>query len=192
MMQRRNLRVTEQLVEELDGGRPESALVKRILAAPSTYPHLLRACYYARARRYGSARADLLGALEHAGRTNTRGPVLELAAGLLAVITRDYGLALELLESSARAPSAALRAGREALALCIALGRREDGERVLEAVRAHAPEDPSWAAVAEQLRDTSEASDFPQLRQTFDDALAAYARGKAEAANTSWLQLRDG
>ena len=43
MMRRRNLRVTEQLLAELEAKRYDSALTKRILATPSALPYLLRA-----------------------------------------------------------------------------------------------------------------------------------------------------
>jgi hypothetical protein len=92
MLRRRNQAVTEQLIGELEAGRFDSPLVRRILAAPSAFPRLLRACFVAASPDQRElARTDIDTALGH-GRDN---PVVELAAGMLLVVIgeRDRGLA---------------------------------------------------------------------------------------------------
>lgn len=106
MMRRRNQRVTDQLLEELDAGRFDSALTERIVATPSAFPRLLRACYRALAQQRDETRADIDAALPHA-RDN---PVVELTAGMLLLSLGQRERAIELLERAAtRSPSAATR-----------------------------------------------------------------------------------
>ena len=61
MMRRRNQQVTDQLLEELDAGRFDSALTERIVATPSAFPRLLRACYRALAQQLATALANWRG-----------------------------------------------------------------------------------------------------------------------------------
>jgi tetratricopeptide (TPR) repeat protein len=145
MMRRRNLRVTEQLLAELEAKRWDSALTKRILATPSAFPYLLRACFLAQDRMYASARADVAQALEH-GRGN---PVIELVAGMVLYSTRDYQRAIDQLEHAATLSSnAAHRARQQIIVAAGNLGWEHDVRRALDAAIASEPEDPSWRAQA--------------------------------------------
>ncbi|KIG14433.1 hypothetical protein DB30_06776 [Enhygromyxa salina] len=145
MMRRRNIRVTEQLLGELDAKRYDSALTQRILAAPSALPRLLRACYLAQDHQYGSARADVDQALE-VGRGN---PVVELVAAMVLYATRDYQRALNQFESAAKlSPNAAHRAYQQIIGAAGSLGWEHDVRRALEAGIAAEPEDPTWHAQA--------------------------------------------
>jgi tetratricopeptide (TPR) repeat protein len=145
MMRRRNLRVTEQLLAELEAKRYESALTKRILAAPSAFPYLLRACFLAQDRKYASARVDVEQALVF-GRGN---PVVELVAGMILYSTRDYQRAIDQLESAASlSNNAAHRARQQIIAAAGNLGWEHDVRRALDAAIANEPEDPSWHAQA--------------------------------------------
>ncbi len=145
MMRRRNLRVTEQLLAELEAKRWDSALTKRILSAPSAFPYLLRACFLAQDRKYARARADVAQALEH-GRGN---PVIELVAGMVLVATRDYQRAIDQLERAATLSSnAAHRARQQIIVAAGNLGWEHDVRRALDAAIASEPEDPSWRAQA--------------------------------------------
>jgi tetratricopeptide (TPR) repeat protein len=145
MMRRRNLRVTEQLLAELEAKRYESALTKRILAAPSAFPYLLRACFLAQDRKYASARVDVEQALVF-GRGN---PVVELVAGMISYSTRDYQRAIDQLESAAKLSSnAAHRARQQIIVAAGNLGWEHDVRRALDAAIANEPEDPSWHAQA--------------------------------------------
>lgn len=145
MMRRRNLRVTEQLLAELEAKRYDSALTKRILEAPSASPYLLRACFLAQDRQYASARADVAQALEY-GKGN---PVVELVAGMILYATRDYQRAIDQLESAAKlSNNAAHRARQQIIVAAGNLGWEHDVRRALEAAIANEPEDPSWHAQA--------------------------------------------
>jgi tetratricopeptide (TPR) repeat protein len=145
MMRRRNLRVTEQLLAELEAKRYDSALTQRILAAPSAFPYLLRACFLAQDRKYASARADVAQALVH-GRGN---PVIELVAGMVSYATRDYQRAIDQLESAAKlSGNAAHRARQQIIVAAGNLGWEHDVARALDAAIASEPNDPSWHAQA--------------------------------------------
>jgi tetratricopeptide (TPR) repeat protein len=145
MMRRRNIRVTEQLLGELDAKRYDSALTQRILAAPSALPRVLRACYLAQERQYASARADIDRALE-VGRGN---PVVELVCAMVLYSTRDYQRALDQFESAAKLSSnAAHRAYQQIIGTAGSLGWEHDVRRALEAGIAAEPEDPTWHAQA--------------------------------------------
>jgi tetratricopeptide (TPR) repeat protein len=145
MMRRRNLQVTEQLLAELEAKRYESTLTKRILAAPSAFPYLLRACFLAQDRKYASARVDVEQALVF-GRGN---PVVELVAGMILYTTRDYHRALAQLECAAQlSPNAAHRARQQIIVAAGNLGWEHDVRRALDAAIASEPEDPSWRAQA--------------------------------------------
>ena len=145
MMRRRNLRVTEQLLAELEAKRYDSALTKRILSAPSAFPYLLRACFLAQDRKYASARADVAQALVY-GQGN---PVLELVAGMVLYATRDYQRAIDQLERAATlSGNAAHRARQQIIVAAGNLGWEHDVRRALDAAIASEPEDPSWHAQA--------------------------------------------
>jgi tetratricopeptide (TPR) repeat protein len=145
MMRRRNLRVTEQLLGELEAKRYDSALTKRILAAPTAFPHLLRACFLAQDRKFASARADVEQALEYA-RGN---PVVELVAAMILYSTRDYQRAIEQFESAAKLSRNAAHRARQQIVSCAGnLGWEHDVRRALEAAIADEPDDPSWHAQA--------------------------------------------
>lgn len=145
MMRRRNLRVTEQLLAELEAKRYDSALTKRILAAPSAFPYLLRACFLAQDHQYAAARADVAQALVH-GDNN---PVVELVAGMILYATRDYQRAIDQLESAAKlSRNAAHRARQQIIVAAGNLGWEHDVRRALDAAIANEPEDPSWHAQA--------------------------------------------
>lgn len=145
MMRRRNLRVTEQLLAELEAKRYDSALTRRILAAPSAFPYLLRASFLAQDRQYASARADVAQALVH-GRGN---PVVELVAGMILYATRDYQRAIDQLESAAKlSRNAAHRARQQIIVAAGNLGWEHDVRRALDAAIANEPDDPSWHAQA--------------------------------------------
>jgi tetratricopeptide (TPR) repeat protein len=145
MMRRRNLRVTEQLLAELEAKRYDSALTKRILATPSALPYLLRACFLAQDRKYASARADVAQALVH-GQGN---PVVELVAGMVLYSTRDYQRAIDQLESAAKLSSNAAHRARQQIVVAAGnLGWEHDVARALDAAIASEPEDPSWRAQA--------------------------------------------
>jgi hypothetical protein len=96
MMRRRNLRVTEQLLAELEAKRFDSGVTERILAAPSSFPRLLRACFLAQDGQLEPAKRDIEAALEHAGPTPN--PVVGLVAGMLWFVTHEHERALALLD----------------------------------------------------------------------------------------------
>ncbi|MFO7564881.1 MAG: tetratricopeptide repeat protein [Enhygromyxa sp.] len=149
MMRRRNLRVTEQLLGELEAGRYDSALTRRILAAPSAFPRLLRACFLAQDRKLAAARRDVEEALEHGGQN----PVVQLVAGMISFATRDYQRALDRLEqvASTTGGGAAARARRQIVAIAGGLGWEHDVRRAIEAAIEAEPEEPSWHAQAVRL-----------------------------------------
>jgi tetratricopeptide (TPR) repeat protein len=149
MMRKRNLRVTEQLLGELEAKRYDSALTQRILAAPSAFPRLLRACFLAQDGKLASARADVEEALVHGGQN----PVVGLVAGMILFATRDYQRAFDQLEHVASTSSggAAHRARRQLVELAAGLGWEHDVRRALEAAIAAEPADPSWHAQAVRL-----------------------------------------
>jgi tetratricopeptide (TPR) repeat protein len=142
MMRRRNLRVTEQLLGELEAKRFDSALTERILEAPSAIPRLLRACFLAQDGRLGSARADVEAALEH----GAENPVVELVAGMIFYVTRDYQRAIDRFEHIAATAGgkAGHRARQQLIAAAGALGWEHDIRRTLDAAIAAEPDDPSW------------------------------------------------
>jgi tetratricopeptide (TPR) repeat protein len=149
MMRKRNLRVTEQLLGELEAKRYDSALTRRILAAPSAFPRLLRACFLAQDDKLASARADVDEALEHGGEN----PVIGLVAGMILFATRDYQRAMDQLEHVATTSSggAAHRARRQLVNLAAGLGWEHDVRRALEAAIMAEPEEASWHAQAVRL-----------------------------------------
>jgi tetratricopeptide (TPR) repeat protein len=149
MMRRRNLRVTEQLLAELQAKRFDSALTKRILAAPSAFPRLLRACFLAQEGLLASARADVDEALEYGGHN----PVVGLVAGMILFATRDYQRALDQLERTASTSDggAAHRARRQLVDIAAGLGWEHDVRRALEDAIAAEPNEPSWHAQAVRL-----------------------------------------
>jgi tetratricopeptide (TPR) repeat protein len=145
MMRRRNIRVTEQLLAELEAKRYDSALTKRILETRSAFPYLLRACFLAQDRKFAWARADVAQALVH-GKHN---PVVELVAGMVLYSTRDYQRALEQLERAATlSPNAAHRARQQIIVAAGNLGWEHDVRRALDAAITSEPADPSWRAQA--------------------------------------------
>lgn len=145
MMRRRNLRVTEQLLGELEAGRFDSALTRRILEAPSAFPRLLRACFLAEARQLASARADVDEAIELA----PDNPVIQLVAGMVLYSTRDYQRALDqFTRASGMSKNAARRARHLAIGACGGLGWDHDVRRVLEQAIADDPEHAAWHAKA--------------------------------------------
>jgi tetratricopeptide (TPR) repeat protein len=147
-MQRRNLRVTDQLMAELEGGRFDSALTQRIIAGPSVLPRLLRATYLVERGLLAQARADVEAALEH-GRGN---PIAELASGLLCFATHDYQRALDRLSAAcALGPKVAHRARQIAIGMTGALGWEHDVRAWLEQAIAAEPEHASWHAQAVRL-----------------------------------------
>lgn len=147
-MQRRNLRVTDQLVAELEGGRFDSALTQRIIAGPSVLPRLLRATYLVEQGLLAQARADVEAALEH-GRGN---PVAELASGLLLYATHDYQRALDRLSAACElGPKVAHRARQIAIGMTGALGWEQDLRAWLEQAIAAEPAHASWHAQAVRL-----------------------------------------
>lgn len=149
MMRRRNLRVTEQLLGELEAKRWDSALTQRILAAPSAFPRLLRACFLAQDGKLAAARRDVDEALEH----GSQNPVVGLVAGMIYFSTRDYQRALDRLEQVATTSNggAAHRARQQIVAIAGGLGWEHDVRRALEAAIAAEPTDPSWHAQAVRL-----------------------------------------
>lgn len=149
MMRRRNLRVTEQLLGELEAKRYDSALTKRILAAPSAFPRLLRACFLAQDGKLAWARRDVTEALAHGGHN----PVVGLVAGMILFATRDYQRAVEQLERVANTSSggSAHRARVVLVNMTAALGWDHDARRTIEAAIAAEPDDASWHAHAVRL-----------------------------------------
>nr|WP_255216345.1 tetratricopeptide repeat protein [Pseudenhygromyxa sp. WMMC2535] len=144
-MQRRNSKVTEQLLSELEAGRFDSALVRRILDTPSAFPRLLRACYLAQEGRYGSARADVDAALEH----RADNPVISLAAGMVCFATRDYQRALDLFEQAGELSPRARRRGRQlAIGAAGGLGWEHDVRHLLELAVSEEPQHAAWHAQA--------------------------------------------
>jgi tetratricopeptide (TPR) repeat protein len=145
MMRRRNLQVTEQLLGELEAGRFDSALTKRIVETPSAFTRLLRACFLTDRGLLAQARADIDAGLEHA-RGN---PVIEMVAGLLLFITRDYQRALDQFAAAAsRSPKAARRARQMAIGAAGALGWEQDVRELLEQAIADEPDHAGWHAQA--------------------------------------------
>lgn len=145
MMRRRNLRVTEQLLGELEAGRFDSALTQRILSAPAAFPRMLRACFYAEKGMLDSARADIEAALEH----GAENPIIQLVAGMLLFTTRDYHRALErLTHTAALSPKASRRARHQALAIAGSLGWEHDVREQLLGAIADEPEYAAWQAQA--------------------------------------------
>src|SRR5690606_9108390 len=124
MMRRRNLRVTEQLLGELEAKRWDSALTRRILATPSAFPRLLRACFLAQDGKLAAARCDVDEALEH----GSQNPVIGLVAGMIYFATRDYRRALDRLEQVAVTShgGAAHRARQQIVAIAGGLGWEHD------------------------------------------------------------------
>lgn len=174
MMQRRNRRVTEQLLAELEAKRYDSALTRRIIAAPGAFPRLLRACFLAQDRRFAAARADVDEALAH-GRQN---PVVALAAGMILYATRDYGRAIELLEhAAALEPKAGARARQQIIAIASELGWDHDVRRAIEAGIAAEPARVSWHAHAVRLfvlgRDYERAIEHARRCVELDPSLAS-------------------
>lgn len=168
MMRRRNLRVTEQLLGELEAKRFDSALTQRILAAPSAFPRLLRACFLAQDGKLAWARRDVEEALEHGGQN----PVVGLVAGMIWFATRDHQRALDQLETVANTSSggAAHRARMQLVAIAAGLGWEHDVRRVLEAAIAAEPEQPSWRAQAVRL--FGRARHWEQALEHAEQALA--------------------
>lgn len=145
MMRRRNLLVTEQLLGELEAGRFDSALTKRIVETPSAFPRLLRASFLVQQGLLGQARADVDAALEHV-RAN---PVLEMAAGLLLFITHDYQRAFDLFAAAAqRGDKATHRARQLAIRAAGALGWEHDARALLDQAIADEPDHATWHAQA--------------------------------------------
>lgn len=183
MMRRRNLRVTEQLLGELEARRWDSALTRRILAAPSAFPRLLRACFLAQDGKLASARKDVEEALEFGGHN----PVVGLVAGMISFVTRDYQRALDRLAHVANKSSgpAAHRARQQFVVIAGGLGWEHDVRRALEAAiaaePAAAPVDPSWHAQAVRL--------FVRGRH-FDKALEHAQRALALAPDSArmWME----
>jgi tetratricopeptide (TPR) repeat protein len=148
MMRRRNLQVTEQLLGELEAGRFDSALTKRIVEGPSAFTRLLRACFLADQGLLAQARADIDMGLAHA-RGN---PVIEMVAGLLLFVTRDYQHALDQFAAAARrSANAARRARQLAVSAAGALGWEHDVRELLEQAIADEPDHASWHAQAVRL-----------------------------------------
>lgn len=178
MMRRRNLRVTEQLLAELEAKRYESALTKRILATPSAFPYLLRACFLAQDRKYASARVDVEQALVYGGGN----PVVELVAGMILYTTRDYQRAIDQLESAAKlSDNAAHRARQQIIVAAGNLGWEHDVRRALESAIANEPDDPSWHAQAVRF----------YVRGRHWQRALAHARAALELAPTSarmWME----
>jgi len=145
MMRRRNLRVTEQLIGELEAERFDSPLTKRILENPGSFPRLLRACFLAQTGKYSAARADVRAALEWA----PDNPVVELVAGMISFATRDYQRAIDHYERvAAGGGPAAHRARQQIIDAARALGWEHDVRRALADAIAAEPNDPSWHAQA--------------------------------------------
>ncbi|PRP91246.1 hypothetical protein ENSA5_57210 [Enhygromyxa salina] len=134
MMRRRNARVIEQLLGELEAKRYDSALVERILAAPGAFPQLLRACFLAQDRELDAARADVDRALECGGGN----PVVAFAAGLILYTTGDEQRALDQLARAAElSPNAAKQARKHGAAMASeqADAHGHDRERLEQAKR---------------------------------------------------------
>ncbi|MFV8753195.1 tetratricopeptide repeat protein [Nannocystaceae bacterium ST9] len=145
MMRRRSMQVTEQLLGELEAGRFDSALTKRIVEAPGAFSRLLRACFLVEQGLLAQARADVDAALVHA----KANPVIEMVAGLLLFITHDYQRALEQFASAAgRSAKAARRARQMALGAAGALGWEQDVRELLDQAIADEPTHASWHAQA--------------------------------------------
>lgn len=147
-MQRRNLRVTDQLLAELEAGRFDSALTQRILAGPSVLPRLLRATFLVEKGLLAQARADVEAALEH-GRGN---PAAELAASVLLYTTHDYERAFERLAGAcALGPKVAHRARQIAIGMAGTLGWDHDLRAWLEQAIADEPDHAAWHVQAVRL-----------------------------------------
>lgn len=145
MMRRRNLQVTEQLLAELEAGRFDSALTKRIVEGHSAFTRLLRASFLADQGQLAQARADVEASLEFA-RGN---PVIEMVAGLLFYVTHDYQRALDQFTAAAsRSANAARRARQLAISTAGALGWEHDVRELLEQAIADEPDHASWHAQA--------------------------------------------
>ncbi len=152
MMRRRNLRVTEQLLGELEAKRFDSALSKRILEAPSAFPRLLRACFLAQDGKLTRARKDVDEAIEYGGKN----PVVGLVAGMILFTTRDYQRAIDQLDQVARSSSggAAHRARQQIINMSAGLGWEHDVRATIEAAIAADSSDatdPTWHAQAVRL-----------------------------------------
>ncbi len=179
MMRRRNIRVTEQLLGELEAGRFDSALTKRIMEAPSAFPRLLRACFLAQAGEYASARTDLDLAIELA----PENPVIQLVAGMVAFATRDYQRALDQFERAGTLSKNAARRGRHlAMGAAGGLGWEHDVRRILETAIARDPDHAAWRAQATRF--------FTRARhwqRALEHGLAALER--APNAAHMWMEV---
>ena len=196
MMRRRNLRVTEQLLGELEAKRYDSALTRRILEAPNAFPRLLRACFLGQDQQLASARADVEAALAHAGDN----PVVGLVAGMVSFVTRDYQRALDILDAVARthAGPLATRARQQYVHIATGLGWDHDARAAIEAAIEATPGDPSWRGQAVRLfsraRDWQRALDhaeaaleqLPDNPRLWMEAAGAYAHlGRTEPARAA-------
>lgn len=180
MMRRRNLRVTEQLLGELEAKRFDSALTKRILEAPSAFPRLLRACCLAQDGKLARARKDVEEAIEHGGHN----PVVGLVAGMIWFVTRDYQRALDQLEQVATtggsSGGAARRARQQMINMAAGLGWEHDVRAAIDAAIAVEP-DPTWHAQAARLFARGR-----HWRAALDHALAALELAPSSAR--MWME----
>jgi tetratricopeptide (TPR) repeat protein len=129
------------LLGELEAGRFDSAITRKIVEGPAAIPRLLRASFLAEHRLFARARADIVEAL----RVAHEHPLIEMVAGLLSFVTRDHQRSLDLLAASARhSPRAAPRARQLALRAAGMLGWEQDVRGLLEQAIAHEPGKASW------------------------------------------------
>ncbi len=186
LKRRQNAHLVARLLEELEAGRFDSDVTRRLLALPGSHMQLLRAIAFAEAGYLASAREQIAACRRQlAGR-----PALELVAGMVLHVTHDYHESQELLRRAAAHPKAARVAYRQLCTFASRLGWEVDVRETIEQAIVAEPDALWWHNQAAQvhLRGRNTAQALIHVR----GALAAAQRAPSEelGPDLSLFQLR--
>ncbi len=174
LKRRRTARIVARLFQELEAGRFDSDVVRKLTAIPGPHLKLLRAVALAQAGYLASARQQV----DACASDTARNSGLKLASALVLYATRDYQRALDLARSTATDPDYAGTAFRLWYAFAGNLGWEVEVGEAIDAAIAHGKEELLWAtqAAGMHLRGRNYAGALPYLER----AIAAVERGETE------------